>query len=458
MEIFEYPLIIITILILCFVILTAVGIFFAVKGAKTAKGSEEKDFVTIGKLEGIYEKSGKAKEDRCILYAKVSLDSFRSLYSAQKTNNVLAEIKSILLGFFSDDDCNIAVYEGKNFVIFSKWNMETAQKNTEAFFSELNKCLVKHGAVNGVDVKIGAYFVLGNVSLDDAICRAKQAYLLAKNQNISYAQWDITRGKALEKKIKIENSIEKEIDNNKFFLEYQPVLDAKTKKIIGAEVLSRLNSENDGILTPGSFLSAVDSVGANEKFDYYIFEKNCKWISNDKKKREPYKYTINFSRSTLSEPEFAEKIIAIAKKYDLKFSCLAVEILEDKNITGEAKKQMVDNLSALKEKGISVLLDDFGSGYTTFGDLQNLDISIVKIDKAITQNSVTDTGFIILKNIIRTASDIGFKTLCEGVETKEQEEAAIKAGTDFLQGFYYYRPMSVSQLEKVFGNEGFSEE
>ena len=96
------------------------------------------------------------------------------------------------------------------------------------------------------------------------------------------------------------------------------------------------------------------------------------------------------------------------------------------------------------------MLDDFGSGYTTFGDLQNLDISIVKIDKTITQNSVTDTGFIILKNIIRTSQDIGFKTLCEGVETKEQEEAAIKAGCDLLQGYYYYKPMSVARLEKLF--------
>ena len=130
------------------------------------------------------------------------------------------------------------------------------------------------------------------------------------------------------------------------------------------------------------------------------------------------------------------------------------EILEDKNIDGEAKQQMIENLSTLKERGISILLDDFGSGYTTFGDLQNLDISIVKIDKAITQNSVTDTGFIILKNIIQTSKDIGFKTLCEGIETKEQEEAAIRAGCDFLQGFYYYRPMSVATLEKILETSG----
>ena len=113
---------------------------------------------------------------------------------------------------------------------------------------------------------------------------------------------------------------------------------------------------------------------------------------------------------------------------------------------------MIDNLSMLKERGISILLDDFGSGYTTFLDLQSLDISIIKIDKSITQNSVTETGFKILKNIIQTAKDIGFKTLCEGIETKEQEDSVIEAGCDLLQGFYYYKPMSVATLESLFDN------
>ena len=85
-------------------------------------------------------------------------------------------------------------------------------------------------------------------------------------------------------------------------------------------------------------------------------------------------------------------------------------------------------------------------------DLQNLDISIIKIDKSITQNSVTDTGFKILKNLIQTSKDIGFKTLCEGIETKEQEKAAIEAGCDLLQGFYYYKPMSVATFESLFDN------
>ena len=452
MHIFEYPHVIISIFVICFLLLGGIGIYFAVRGLKTVNEEEEKDFTNISKLENRFVKSGKQRDDRCVMYISVFLDNYRSLYSARQTERVFSAIRRVLLQFFSTEKTDsIATYGEYTYVAYTTLDMDGVRRKNESFRTRLTKCLLDYGALNIAAVHIGAFFAFGStVSFDEAIHRAKQACILAKSEKIPYAEWDVGSGRTLEKKIKIENNIESEIDNNRFFLVYQPVLDAKTKEIIGAEVLSRLNSSSDGVLNPGSFLSAVDSVGLNNKFDYYIFEKNCKWISNDKKQREGYKYTINFSRSTLCEPAFAEKILSIANKYGLNSSCLAVEILEDKNITGEAKKQMMENLTALKEKGISILLDDFGSGYTTFGDLQNLDISIVKIDQAITQNSVTENGYIILENIIRTAKNIGFKTLCEGVETKEQEEAAIRAGCDLLQGFYYYKPMPVAMLEKMF--------
>lgn len=448
MGFFENPWVTITVFALCSVILAAVGIYFAIKGFKTAEGRETKAFISISKMEKDYNKAEKLYVDRSVLYISISLDDFGD-FNAR--SSVFNGINRILLDNFSyGTEVSISMQDEKNFVVFASWDEETARENAEICCTQINQCLLKYGALNVVQVKIGACVSVGTqVSLDEAISRAKQACILAKDKKENYAQWDISSGKALEQRIKIENNIEKEIDNNRFFLEYQPVIEASTGRIIGAEVLSRLNSETDGVLTPKNFLAAVDSVGIHGKFDYYIFEKNCKWISNDKKQREGYQYTINFSRATLSEPAFVETVLGIAEKYNLNLSCLAVEILEDKDISGDAKKRMMDNLSMLKEKGMGVLLDDFGSGFTTFGDLQNLDISIVKIDKAITQNAVTETGFIILRNIISTSKDIGFQTLCEGVETKEQEEAAIRAGCDLLQGFYYYRPMPVSKLEKL---------
>lgn len=453
MRIFEFPYIFIFASVI--LLLGGAVILFLVRGVKTENDEKESNFGRISRLESCFIKSGKLRENRGVLYISVALDHYRSLYSDARTEKVYAAIKQLLLRSFSPErNGMISTYGEYAYVAYSTLDLSEIKHMAEDFQAALTKCLIDNSALNVIEVRVGAFYALGSeISFDEAIHRAKQACLLAKNANLPYAEWDAFSGKALEKKIKIENNIENEIDNNRFFLVYQPILNAQTKEIIGAEVLARLKSAGEGILQPGKFLDAVDSVGLHPKFDYYIFEKTCQWISDDKQHREGYLYTVNFSRSTLCEPEFVEKIFNIAEKYELKFSCLAIEILEDKNVTDEAKFKMAENLSALREKGVSVLLDDFGSGYATFGDLQNSAISIVKIDSSITQNSVTETGYIILENIIRMAKSIGFQTLCEGVETKEQEEAALRAGCDLLQGYCYYKPMSATLMENLLDKE-----
>ena len=450
MQIFDSPYMIIGLLLLCVILLVAAGIFFVVRGINAANGNEVRDFTSMTRTKKQFCHAAKQRGNRCVVYGSIVLDNYRKLHSAARAAEVFGDIRCILLSAFSNEAGMISRCGETNFIAFAPWGAEDAKQQIERVQNEIGACLLTHNALNVVNVHLGFCVIFGTqVSFDEAVNRAKQACMLATQENRPFVEWNANDGKALTQKIKMENNIESEIDNNRFFLEYQPVLDAKTKKIVGAEVLSRLNSESDGVLNPGSFLSAVNSVGLSGKFDYYIFEKNCKWISNDKQARERFQYTINFSRSTLCDPEFPQKITDIAEKYNLNASCLAVEILEDKHVTGDAHKQMRENLLALKEKGFSILLDDFGSGFTAFNDLQTLDVSIVKIDKSITQNATTVTGFIILRNMIQTAKDIGFETLCEGVETEVQERAAIKAGCDLLQGYYYYRPMPVAQLEKL---------
>lgn len=277
--------------------------------------------------------------------------------------------------------------------------------------------------------------------------------MLAARNGVLYTEWNSCDGKSLFERINIENSIGEELRDNRFFLEYQPVVDAKTKRVAGIEVFSRLNSRGNGIILPDEFLPALDSVGLSEKFDLYIFEKNCKWISNDKAQRERYKYAINFSRITLCAPELAERVTEIADKYGIRHSVLAIEILEDKEISESEQKKIISNLAKLRQNGFLVLLDDFGSGYTSFDDLQNLAADVVKIDKTITKNTETETGAVIFKNMVRTAKDIGLMVVCEGVETEEHVRVATEAGCDMLQGFYFYRPVGVDRLEQIFKKE-----
>ncbi|MBR6633804.1 MAG: EAL domain-containing protein [Clostridia bacterium] len=450
--IFEYPYVIITVLATFFLITVLIGLYFTIKSVRTAKGSAEKSFCGIGRIEDDFKKGGALRKNRAIVYVSVSLDGMKRLYAESKAMRMYEQIKKILFRHL----ClaiggEISLYGKENFVALNGLETDGLESCIDKCFEEINEALAKQGAVNLVRVNFGYHLTSStDVPFKTALARAKQACSMAEDKGVLYCQWDSSNGKAFERKIKIENNIQNEIDNNRFFLEYQPILDAKTNKIIGAEVLSRLNSATEGVLTPYHFLSAVNNVGLNEKFDYYIFEKNCKWISSDREKRTKYVYTINFSRQTLCDENLAESIINIIEKYGINYSCIAVEILEDKSLNNDERAVMIKNLARLKEKGILILLDDFGKGYTSFGDLAEFDVSIVKIDKAITQGATTETGFLILKNIIQTAHDLGFKALCEGIETEEHKNTVVEAGCDILQGYYFYRPIPVTQLEELF--------
>ena len=450
MRIFEYPYVIITILAIIFIVMGLIGLYFTMKSVKTAKEAPEKSFCGIGKIESDFSKAIAAGKNCCILYISLSIDSAKRLSSESMAVRIYEQVKRILLKHFGfDANGEISLYGKDNFLALNSLDADEITKCIEKCNEEINSAISAYGTVNVLRIKFGYHLTSSTeVTFKTALARAKQALAMAEDSDVLYSRWDNVNGREFERKIKIENTIQEEIDNNRFFLEYQPIIDAKTNKIMGAEVLSRLNS-SEGILSPQHFLSAVNNVGLNEKFDYYIFEKNCKWISSDKGARVKYVYTINFSRQTLCDQNFAENIINIIDKYGVDYSCIAVEILEDKSLNEDEKSAMVRNLKLLKEKGISILLDDFGKGYTGFGDLSDLDISIVKIDKGITQNATNQTGFLILKNIIRTAHDLGFKTLCEGIETEENKKIAVDAGCDMLQGYYFYRPMPVTQLETL---------
>ena len=275
MKIFEYPYVIITILAIIFLVMGLIGLYFTMKSVKTAKGTAEKSFCGIGKIENDFEKAGALRKNRSIVYISISLDSMKRLYSESKAIRMYEQIKKILFSHLClNIGGEISLYGNENFVALNDLESGEMAQCIDKCFQEINEAFVKHGAVNVVRVNFGYHLTSStDVSFKTALARAKQACGIAEDKNVLYCQWNSSNGKAFERKIKIENNIQNEIENNRFFLEYQPILDAKTNKIIGAEVLSRLNSATEGVLTPYFFLSAVNNVGLNEKFDYYIFEK-----------------------------------------------------------------------------------------------------------------------------------------------------------------------------------------
>ena len=456
MNYLESPYVIIAIFVSISLLMALCGLYFTMKSVKTAKGAAEKSFCGNVKIESEFVKAAIARKTHSVVYISLSLDSMERVYSRTKETELYEQIKRILLQHFCMyADGYICLNGNESFIAYNTLKEAELTRLMVTCHKDINETFTRYGAVGVARVNFG-YFLTGSneVPYKTALSRAKQACSMAEIEETAYCRWDSSDSKEFELKISLGNSIRSDIDNNRFFLEYQPIVDAKTNQIVGAEVLSRLNSPKDGILSPHYFLTAVNSADISRKFDYYIFEKNCKWIASDKENRMCYVYTINFSRHTLCDPNFAARIIEIVEKYGISYSCVAVEVIEDTSPDGSEKDTMIQNVGTLKKKGVMILLDDFGQGCTAFEDLLNLDIDIVKIDKSITRNSTNQAGLVLMKNIVRTVKDLGFQVLCEGVETEEEKNTAADAGCDLFQGFYLYHPMPATQLEKLLEKNG----
>ena len=158
MQIFEYPYVIITILVIFFLAMGLVGLYFTMKSVRTAKGTEEKSFCSIGKIENDFEKAGTLRKNRSIVYISISLDNMKRLYSDSRAIRMYEQIKRILLSHFClSISGEISLYGSENFVALNDLESGEITQRIDRCFEEINEAFVNHGAVNGVRVNFGYY-------------------------------------------------------------------------------------------------------------------------------------------------------------------------------------------------------------------------------------------------------------------------------------------------------------
>ena len=247
-----------------------------------------------------------------------------------------------------------------------------------------------------------------------------------------------------EKKLlkKIKNGFE----NNEFKIYLQFIVDNKDKKIVSAETLSRWKTPNGEILFPGAYIGAMEKSGLIVDFDYYMFEKVCSKLS-EWKNTEFANITLscNFTRISISEKGFANKIKEIADKYEFDRRKLLIEITED-----SIEKNLITamyNIIKVKELGFRIALDDIGSGYTSLVSLCEYPIDVIKIDREILLLTGTEKGKKLFLGIISLAHYLNLKVVCEGVETEEQNSLVSQSDCDYIQGWYYNKAMSEKEAE-----------
>ena len=383
-----------------------------------------------------------------LVYADFSRHMARDKTAPVGSDSFYEHARSLLLDWIGARGVEqLAEVDGDSLLGLGEMSEEQFQKNCRRFFAALEEDARQQGRIPP-QVHFGYYQGRsGDIGFDEAVRRAMQASRCAAADNTGYCAYNYKQVRLLERREKLEETIASSIRENRFLLEFQPFVELDTGRVIGGEVLSRLAGEAQGLVMPGSFLSAVRSTGAHSRFDCYVFEKACAWLSGLEHRKEIRYLSCNFSRRTLSEETFAEYVRETADRYGLSRPMLAVEVTEEE--MASSQETLRRNLEQLHQDGFTVFLDDFGAGVTSSADLRELPIDVVKIDKGLLDETRTARGRLQFLTAIRQAKGQGVPVLCEGIENEKQASYVRLAGCDLAQGYYYFRPIPATEFRRL---------
>lgn len=458
MNIIEQPVFLISALILIAVFFLGAGIYVAFLAQKsvTVKVADISDFTSPSAVKRLFQKQEKKGIIRNIVYISAKTQRIKTLYDDKIDRKLRKKAEAVIFEKFSTEkNALVCSYDEDSYVAINNFEKQMLIENTGSCFDEIREFMTGSNIDHMPDLYFGCYIgVASDIGFDEAVKRAKQAAYRAQKEQKPFAVWDYDAYRLAELEEYLEKNIWKQIKEDNFFIEVQPVVDVRTGKVVSGEALSRLNSQTDGILSPALFLPAINQMGVGEEFDYHIFDKVCMWLSSKEVNFGDGFRSIscNFSKRTLCTADFASKICEIVDKYSLPYSSLAIEVLEGDLMDRTGMDQIISNIKLLKDKGITILLDDYGSVHTSLADMQNYPVDVVKIDREIIVNTDTEKGMSIFHNIVALAKELGADIICEGVETQSQSDIVKNAGCTMIQGYLYYRPMTPQQFEDLMKN------
>ena len=241
-----------------------------------------------------------------------------------------------------------------------------------------------------------------------------------------------------EKEKYVKKCIENALENRSLELYLQPIVDSKTGKTVGAEALSRIKDLDGKIIPPGIFIPIAENSGRINELGELVFEKACEFISEtDTHSMDIEWINVNLSPAQFVRTDLAERYSAIIDKYELSPDKIHLEITEGCMIDDAfLQKQM----NSMTESGFKFVLDDYGTGYSNLSRLKKCPFINIKLDMSIVWDYCKEPEE-ILPNMIQAFKHMGFKITAEGVENLEMADIMKSIGCDFLQGYFYSKPL-----------------
>lgn len=247
----------------------------------------------------------------------------------------------------------------------------------------------------------------------------------------------------------VEKAVKQALDRDELMVYYQPIYSVNKGAYNSAEALVRLHDEELGWISPEVFIPIAERNGMILEMGDLILEKVCRFIHDFHLSETTVEYIeVNISPVQLMQLDFAERVLEIMKRYDVKPKQINIEITE--TATMSSAETVNENISRLVERGIHFSLDDYGSGYANIDYINHMPFSIIKLDKFIIWDSFkSEKAGITLEHTIAMLNALKLHIVAEGVETEEMRDCLVSFGCHFMQGWYYSKAVSDQEFMKL---------
>lgn len=247
----------------------------------------------------------------------------------------------------------------------------------------------------------------------------------------------------------VEENMETALKEGQLHVYLQPKYNAKTKRLGGAEALIRWISPTEGFIGPGKFIPIFEENGFITKIDDFMISSvaklQAKWVAEGK---NVVPISVNVSRAHFTQPDLAEHICSLVESAGAPKELIELELTESAFF--EDKDMLICTVEKLKSMGFSVSMDDFGAGYSSLNSLKDLQLDVLKIDADFFRGREEneERGSLIVSETIQLAKNLGMTTVAEGIESADQVDFLATHGCDLIQGFYFAKPMPVTEYEE----------
>lgn len=246
----------------------------------------------------------------------------------------------------------------------------------------------------------------------------------------------------------VENDMKHAMENGEFQVYLQPKYSTKEEKLSGAEALVRWIHPTRGFISPGRFVPIFEKNGFVLNLDDFMIsevaKQQAKWMSGGK---ELFPISVNVSRAHFTRADLAEHICGIVDKYGVPHDKIELELTESAFF--DDKEVLIKTVKKLKEYGFEISMDDFGAGYSSLNSLKEMPLDVLKLDAEFFRGEDDENrGEVIVGEAITLAKKLNMRIVAEGIETREQVDSLARMDCDLIQGYYFAKPMPISEFEE----------